>query len=240
MVFPQPFFSPSFSTVDPYTVLLLHFSGSDGSTTFTDSSTQGAGSPHSFTVVGSSQIDTAQFYFSPSSGLFDATEDYIYAASHADLQFGSGDFTIDFRVRFNALTGGTFPGFFGKRGISDNREIEVYYDVNSDLLTVRYTTDGTNWISRTFSWNPSTATWYHVAIVRNGTDLMVFIDGTQIGSTETIGTLPAGTGPFVIGNTAQTNATNASLNGWFDEFRVSKGIARWTGNFTPPASAYTE
>jgi hypothetical protein len=30
-----------------------------------------------------------------------------------------------------------------------------------------------------------------------------------------------------------------AFNGWLDEFRISKGIARWTGNFAPPTSAYS-
>jgi hypothetical protein len=65
---------------------------------------------------------------------------------------------------------------------------------------------------------------------------MVFKNGAQVGSTATwsgsIGDIAA---PVQIG----AYATNYDYsNGWFDEFRVSKGIARWTSNFTPPTAPY--
>lgn len=74
-------------------------------------------------------------------------------------------------------------------------------------------------------------------MVRNGDDLMCFIDGTQIGTTQDL----AGASFFNSAYKFQIGAFNNTSNpwnGWIDEFRLSKGIARWTGNFTPPVAEY--
>ena len=86
------------------------------------------------------------------------------------------------------------------------------------------------------AWSPVADTWYHVAVVKQGaTGYLMFIDGTQIGTTQTdTSTIPDFAGTLRIG----IHTTGNYLNGWVDEFRTSKGIARWTGNFTPPTSPY--
>jgi len=65
---------------------------------------------------------------------------------------------------------------------------------------------------------------------------MMFIDGTQIGTTQTdTSTIGNFTGVFSVGS----GYAGIVHNGWMDEFRLSKGIARWTANFNPPTEAYT-
>ena len=78
-----------------FTKSLLHFDGADASTTFTDESGK------TFTARGNAQLDTAQQKFGTASGLFDGTGDYIDTPDHADWFLGTGDFTIDFWVRFS-------------------------------------------------------------------------------------------------------------------------------------------
>jgi len=84
---------------DAYTVSLLQFDGSDGSTTFTDGATGGT---HTWSASGNAQIDTAQYKFGQ-SGLFDGAGDKIVSDYSSDWNLGSGDFTIDGFVRWNAL-----------------------------------------------------------------------------------------------------------------------------------------
>ena len=81
---------------DNYTKLLLHFDGTDGSTTFVDSSPSGK----TVTAVGNAQIDTAQYKFGGASGLFDGNGDYLSVPDSDDWYFGTGDFTIDAWARF--------------------------------------------------------------------------------------------------------------------------------------------
>jgi hypothetical protein len=81
---------------DTYTKVLLHFDGSDASTTITDSNS--GGSAHTWTAAGNAQIDTAQYKFGGASGLFDGTGDWVTTPDHADFTLGSSDFTIDLLV----------------------------------------------------------------------------------------------------------------------------------------------
>ena len=81
-------------------VLLLHCDGTDGSTSFIDSSSSG----HTVTAVGNAQIDTAQYKFGGASALFDGSGDYLTVPDSSDFNFGANPVTIDFWVKFNAIT----------------------------------------------------------------------------------------------------------------------------------------
>ena len=79
--------------------------------------------------------------------------------------------------------------------------------------------------------------WTHVAFVRNGNDWIWFINGVQSGTGDG--------GNYSIRDVASTlsigarnNGTYYQWNGYMDEIRISKGIARWTSNFTPPTNEY--
>jgi len=84
-----------------------------------------------------------------------------------------------------------------------------------------------------------TNTWQHVALSVNAGSARLFLDGTQIGATTTFPEFPiaktlfAAVGRFANGYTA---ADTNSWNGYIDDFRITKGVARYTANFTPPTS----
>src|SRR3990167_5305793 len=80
-------------------VLMLHMDGTDGATTFTDSSDNAK----TMTAVGNAQIDTAQSKFGGASGLFDGTGDWLTTPDSTDWDLGTGDFTIDFWIRFSSV-----------------------------------------------------------------------------------------------------------------------------------------
>ena len=84
----------------------------------------------------------------------------------------------------------------------------------------------------------SAAAWTHYAVVRNGTDILTFANGT-LTTTASIGTVSLyynSADTVVIGG--QTSGTSRSVNGYIDELRVTKGIARYTTNFTPPTEPF--
>lgn len=209
---------------DSFTVLMLHCDGADGSTSFPDSSI----SAKTVTAVGDAQVDTAQSKFGGASALFDGISDYLSVPDSADFDF-SADFTIDFWVRFNSLL--VSQALLDKQYTNAGGYLVEWGNDN----TLLFYNNGAVQVTR--SWTPSTATWYHVAVVRTGTVIKLFIDGTQLGADTTFTTdLSGSTAVLAIG----FDLTDALLgfNGWIDEFRVSKGIARWTANFTPATSAY--
>lgn len=212
---------------DPFAedvVLLLHFDGEDGSTTFTDQTGK------EWTAYGNAQIDTAQSKFGGASGLFDGSGDYISAGSSSDWAFGSGSFTVELFVRFTSH--GSVMSFLsnyvsgGAHGWSFQRR--------SDTNTIRFNYGDTALID--VSWTPTDGVWYHLAVCRAGTSIRIFVDGTQIGSTVTAGTDISNTSGLNIGRLAGLGVQY--FNGHMDEVRITKGVARYTSNFTPPTAPF--
>jgi hypothetical protein len=217
--------------IDANTKLMLHCDGADASTSFPDSSP----SPKTVTANGAAQVDTAQSVFGGASYLGDGSTAYLSSADNADFEFGSGNFTLDCRVRFNAIPG-LQPSFISKYTTAGAQRCFFWnYNDGTGTLDFRYSTDGSASTLLSYSWVPSTATWYHIAAVRNGGNLVCYVNGTSIGSNAISGTLFNGTASLNIG--AFNEGTGGQFDGWLDEIRLSN-TARWTANFTPPTFAY--
>lgn len=206
---------------------LSHMDGTDSSTAIIDSSDR-----HVVTANGNAQIDTAQYKFGQSS-LFDGTGDYLSIPDSSDWFFEYDDFTIDFWVRFS--------------NVSSTRCFVSHYDSGSYHWVFQYLYGGTpalqfynyNGGSQTFyiscAWTASTNTWYHIALVRAGNTVDIYVDGVSIGSSEQSGVISNYGGSLTIGS---KGSGSSYMNGWIDEFRVSR-VARWLEDFTPDASPYT-
>jgi hypothetical protein len=215
---------------DSYTKLLLHMNGTNDSTTFTDSSS----SAHTVTANGNAKITTAQGKFAQ-SGVFDGTTDYLTIPTSTDF-YSNGDFTIDFWVRWATVGNSSFIGKY----ISGNSEWNFFYQ-DSKLYLQASTASPADVITPNncqWSWTPSQDTWYHIACIRYLNTWHVYVNGTEIG--EGIvgeGNIPNTNANLEIG-TYKAGITH-NHNGYLDEVRISQGIARWDGNFTPPTSAYS-
>jgi hypothetical protein len=216
--------------LDAHVKLLIHSDTTDTSTTFTDSSRLGT---HTITAAGGAQHKTAQNQFGATSMYFDGTGDYLTIASHTDFNVLEDDFTIDMWVNF-----GTISNF-------DICDIKGYADGLSFRLREP---GGTGYIgcylennSHTWAWVPATGTWYHLALIRYGSTIKCYVDGTAL--TNTAGGNPSGQsiaqGALQIGKEL-TGGTAQNYQGYIDEFRFSKGVARWTENFTVPYKAYQD
>lgn len=217
---------------DSFTKLLLHCDGADASTTFTDVSVGGAHG--TATAGGNAQVDTAQSVFGGGSLLLDGSGDYLEYANHADWNLGGAgggnDFTIDLRARLAAVDG-TQRGFVATFNSGTNAG--WYFYVTSSAIGV-WTGAGTD---RNVAWSPATDTWYHVALVRNGTTITIGVDGASLG-TVADGDFNNDSQPIRIG-IRQIDTTGQELNAHLDEIRITKGLARWTSfPFTPPTAAY--
>jgi len=221
--------------VDEYTVLMLHFNGEDGSTNIIDDSD----SSHNVTVYDNTQLNTAEKKFGSASLLLDGNSDYITVPDSDDWTFGDGDFTVDLWVKFAAKDVDQFICHIGNQSGYEN----IYARLNNDnKLTMAFYTGAGSACQGSFvmtnAWGLSLNTWYHIAFIRNGNSAYIFIDGVSqtLTITTAFGPIANQTGNLYIGRAAYT--AYGYLNGWLDEFRISKGIARWTSNFTPPTSEY--
>jgi len=182
------------------------------------------------TAVGNAQVDTAQSKFGGASALFDGTGDRLTVTSNADFAF-SGDFTIEFWIRFTARTGTTNYIIFDGRLSTDGSVVKptIYHIDNSIRLFVN---GADRIVSSTLT--ITNGVWYHVAVSRSGTSTKLFWNGTQEGSTYTDSNSYVQTA-FSIGDYA---GTGFGVNGHMDEIRISKN-ARYTANFTAPTAAFT-
>lgn len=204
---------------DVNTVYLLHLDGSDASTLITDE----AG--NTWTAATYAQIDTAQSKFGGGSCLFNTTGDKISTPANGDHNFGTGDFTIDFWMRLNSPAG---QCTLATTGTAFNNELAMTW-VPGYAFIVYIAGTG-----KTFTTSLNDATWYHIALVRTSGNLMMFVNGTQISTTQASAGSLTGDNPWIVGYTTDF----VQFKGWIDEYRVSN-IARWTANFTPETSKYT-
>jgi hypothetical protein len=205
--------------------LLLHMDGEDGSTDFTDSSLNN----FTLTAFGGAQINTSIRKFGSGAAYFDGDGDYIEVSYSPLLDYDLGDFTVEFWVNFSSLTA---PGnIIGMVCGSVENAMDINYD-NSLSIGVHFITT-----RHTFPWNPSINTWYHVAVCRADGNTKAFIDGVQIGTTKNDSSFNYSMfdGNMIIGR--GDNNTN-SFNGYIDELRITKGVARYTENFVPQTAPF--
>jgi hypothetical protein len=181
------------------------------------------------------KFGTSSCYFSGSAHL--VLGSYLSIANNTAWDLGTGKFTID--------------GWFYADGTT-NSIICSLIDGSTSFWTMLQGTPGTG-INNSGSWklagNGTEATtpnqWQHIAIVRDGTtsaDWHFFLDGVKMTNYLQLGSWSASYynnafSPLRIGDSGNNHAH--SFKGYMDEFRFSKGVARWTSNFTPPTAAYT-
>jgi hypothetical protein len=173
---------------------------------------------------GNAKLATAIKKFGTSSLALDGTGDYATLASQPDFIFASA-LTAEAWYYPTSVTG-THNLF------SIGSETTGRYVVILDGNTLKGNLYGSSVV--TFGGTFVTNTWYHIAIVRSGTTITAYVNGTALVTTDTVsGTI--GDGEFKIGADASGNSPFA---GYIDDFKVSN-IARYTGSFTAPTSALT-
>lgn len=232
------------SNEDPFynnVTFLAKLDGADAATTDTTEDSTG----YTLTFIDNAQLDTAQKAFpeSDSSLLCDGTGDYVVGASSGLVgNLSNTDWTIEGWVRFNTDPTVNGDTLLSKWGTAGNRCWRIGL-TSSDELYIVTTNDGTNndWVHNE-TWAPSTATWYHWAICRDGVNLRFFVDGTQIGTTTNVGTdtvFDQTSTDIHIGEYVGMVA-NRAFDGWQENVRITETVARYTSNFTRPSLPFPE
>ena len=229
---------PNFSDV----ALLLHCNGSDASTTFTDSGPDA----RTVTAISPAQIDTAQSKFGGASGLFDGLTSALTVADASAFSMGTGAFTVELWFRMDALPDedNLFRQLVNKYDQSSGVwPWGIYIDgTNANKLTATcYNTSDTAIATIAHGTTPSTGVWYHVALVRDGTTFKLYLDGVAAATAPTSSaSLKVSADPVVVGGTRVSGVTLDTWGGWIDEVRITKGVARYTSDFTPPTGEFEE
>jgi hypothetical protein len=211
-------------------VLLCHFDGADGSTTFTDNSL----AAHTLTASGIT-LTTAQQKFGTASLSQATATTNVNTVDSADWAFGSGQFTIEAWVRPTATMTG-IRAVIAQFGASS--DLGWFFGWNATTLTFFYSTTGTDNPSVGGTYSPVLNQWVHVAVDRDASNVIrVYADGVVIASATVASTFFDSTRRLRILN--DDNA-NRGLIGQVDDLRITKGIARYGGAFTPPTSAFPD
>ena len=229
-----------YNTIDPdfnNVSLLLSGEGANGSTTILDSSNNN----FSVSAADNAQIiNTVETPFSPavpSDGVlaFDGTGDYLTVPDNNNFEFGSDDFTIEYWAYFNNLadqvnvvkrdrTSNIYTPFF--IGPFPSGELRFYSSSNNSSWDIA---------SDARFGNLTTNTWYHIAVVRNGSGFTGYVDGIGTFLVTSSASLLNNSDPVVVGS--DTNNTSG-FNGYISNLRITKGVARYTANFTPPTQPF--
>lgn len=174
-------------------------------------------------TVGNAQIDTAIRKFGSGSIEMDGSGDYLSLPSSLDMDFGTGDFTVETWLYLTAFTAGQYEPVFSNAYL-------FYVGSSGEVLLY----NGSSNVVSTSNGRVPLNTWTHIAWVRQSGVITIYVNGISAGSatvTAAIGTA----NPNLVGR-----YSTQDLNGYIDEFRITKGVARYTANFavgSPPTAA---
>jgi hypothetical protein len=195
---------PDFANVE----LLLHMDGTNGSTTFTDTSSNA----FAITANGNAQVSTARSKFGGASGLFDGSGDYLSGTMTGGL--GSGNFTLEFWYYKTANSGFIFNS---RTSGTSGDGIDIRHDL-------QVTTSGATLFS---SLTVATNAWQHVAFVRSGSTITRYLNGAPSGTASNAANFSGSA--LRIGGSEYGNI--GYLTGNMDELRITVGVARYTTSF---------
>jgi hypothetical protein len=174
-------------------------------------------------TVGNASVSTSVVKYGSGSLAFDGTGDWLTMRGSVDLAFGTGDFTMECWA-YN--TNSTQPQYLFM--VDATGGISMGFESGSFLLGRRATATDLS-----YTYTIPINSWVHYAVTRSGTTARLFINGVQVASNTN------SLNYTVTGNTAVGGVptTSVSFYGYIDDFRITKGVARYLSNFTPPQVA---
>jgi hypothetical protein len=186
-------------------------------------------------TVGTAQVSTVTSRFGTGSILFSGTAgNYLTAPSSPVYDFGTGNFTIEMWANFSNASG-TWQTLLS-RAYAITGGWRLYKSENAtELRWYRGSTDTV----LTSGANLTNGVWTHIAVVKNGTTITIYVNGTARGSASDGGyNYSPGVYALEIGQGVVTSTF--PFNGYLDEVRITRGIARYVANFTPPALPFPD
>lgn len=182
-------------------------------------------------TAGNAQVSTVVKKYGSGSMSFDGTGDWLLIPHNADLNFGTGNFTIECWLN---LSNTTVTRSLIAKGTSSTTGWEIYFNAAPTLFIFAYGAS----ISYSSNYNLNQGQWYHLAVTRSGTgtnNLKMFIDGFLIHEGTVTSDLST-TGNMYVG---ASRVGAGSMSGYVDDLRITKGVARYTANFIPPVAAFS-
>lgn len=178
------------------------------------------------TLNADTTASTTRTKYASSSIYLDGTGDYISLPAGTFNVAAAQDYTIEGWVNFNSVT--SDQGIFQVGGLSSSFPLIVIYWVGWRM----YVNDN-GYTDTTSQPAPSTNTWYHIAVVRNSGTVTFYLDGTALTSVSN-DTTAYSNQSLDIGGYVNTNLLS---DAYFEDWRITVGLARYTSSFTPPSAA---
>ena len=179
-----------------------------------------------FTAAGSAAVSTANKKFGNSSIYCTGSGGSRIYNSSFNSSF-SGDFTIEFWAYHNSFSTANNLILIG----NETTGRHALYITSAGKVNIDLYATGS---AAAFSTTISTGAWYHYALVRSGTTVKLFVNGVVDATTATISGTFGNSGGVYIG--ADSGGANSS-NAYFDDIRITAGVARYSSNFNIPVSA---
>jgi hypothetical protein len=163
---------------------------------------------------------------------FDGSGDYLQTPDNEIFSMGTNDYTIEGWFYFTTLS--STQRLFGQRA-ADASELQMLLETNSSgELTYYFSISSSKNVGGVVATKVNT--WHHIAVVRKDLVHTLYVDGVSVATNSTdTGSLDNRAQPFSIGR--QGNYTSDAFNGHISNFRICKGTAVYTSNFTVPTHA---
>lgn len=203
-------------------VFLCGFEASD----FDESTTNNKGIA---TVVSGSGGPVASNVIAPAIGKYSCITGAFFGltwANSTDWQFGTGHFTVELWIRINSPQFSAPNQIIGQWSGASNRGWRIVCDTGN-VIKWQVTTDGATILTDLTSGALSTSAWHAVAVDYDGTTYRLYIDGVMAASSTAARSIFASTSVFAIGD---PSGAVTAFEGFYDEVRVTKGVARYASN----------
>jgi hypothetical protein len=185
-------------------------------------------------TVGNAQVNTTTKKYGSGSYYFDGTGDYLNVISIGVI--GTTDFTCEgwfyhtsagqAAIWWDTATSGYASSNFSIRTDYIDSSRSIYCNVGG--------------VSTTFSYTNAVVflnNWVHVALVRSGNTLKLYLNGNAASGTGTLNTTSVDLTNFKVAGAPSPTSGYSNFTGYISDFRFTRGIARYTANFTPPATS---
>jgi uncharacterized protein (DUF427 family) len=230
------------STFTPPTAPLTAITNTQLLTRFTNAGIFDSATMNNLETVGNAQVSTSvvkygtgSMYFNNTQSGSPTTTDYLLASNNPQYNLGGGNFTVEFWLYPTTVSvSNPYNQAFiiSKASYSSNQGWSIIQGNQTIILRIG-DSGGTFTSSNALSAN----TWQHIAVVRNGTAVNIYVNGTSVAS-GTLNNFTDSSTVLNVGGAKSTTGWNGDYpyNGYIDDLRITKGAARYIGNFTPPVA----
>lgn len=230
--------STTTTTAAPYTTaLLLHFDGTNGGSTFTDSSSFA----RTMTKTGTPTTNTSGPKFGTAKFDFTGNANFLTTPDASNLRFGSGDWSIEcWHKMSSAGMPGSVHSYICSKGASGSLNNAWYFAILTGGYLSFNPANNASGIYVPYAYVDDTTNWHHLSLNSVGGVVTMYVDGASVGScipgSSGLPSIYEGTGPLYVG--AWNYGTASTRGDYMDEFIITTGGALRHGNFTPPAAPF--